>query len=112
MNGIVFFKTNQLARLKKFYIEMVGCSIWMDQGDCIIFSHGEFLFGFCQRDTIDTGGIITFFYNEKKQVDLFYEKFKEFADGKPRDNAKYPIYHFFSDDPEGRMLEFQYFYNI
>lgn len=112
MNGIVFFKTNMLDSLKKFYLEKVGCSVWMDQKDCIILSHGPFLFGFCQRETVDQNGIITFFYDEKEQVDQFYEKFKERADGEPRDNPNYPIYHFFTEDPEGRMLEFQYFYNL
>ena len=112
MNGIVFFKTNDLDRLKKFYLEAVECSIWMDQKDCVIFCHGEFLFGFCQRDSIDKCGILTFFYSNKEKVDFFYEKFKQIADGEPRDNPKYPIYHFFTEDPDGRMIEFQYFYNL
>ncbi|MFC1887263.1 VOC family protein [Candidatus Cloacimonadota bacterium] len=112
MNGIVFFKTRDLERLRKFYLEMVECSVWMDQEDCVIFCHGEFLFGFCKRDTVDKCGILTFFYNEKEKVDFFYEKFSQIADGEPRDNPKYPIYHFFTEDPEGRVLEFQYFYNI
>jgi len=112
VNGIVFFKTKDLKRLRKFYEETVGCSIWMDQGDCVIFSHGEFLFGFCNRESIDKCGIITFFYNEKSDVDRLYDKFKHISDNEPRDNPKYPIYHFFTKDPEGRILEFQYFYNL
>lgn len=112
MNGIVFFRTKQLALLRRFYLEEVGCSVWMDQGDCLIMSHGSFLFGFCQREDADTEGIITFFYPEKIRVDEFYRKFRKSADAAPRDNPRYPIYHFFCRDPEGRRLEFQYFYNL
>ncbi len=111
MSGIVFFKTQKLEELKKYYIEEVECQIWMDQGDCIIFQNGNFLFGFCQRDKIDKCGIITFYYDTKIEVDRFYEKFKETATSSPAENKKYPIHHFFTYDPEGRMLEFQYFLN-
>jgi len=111
-NGIVFFKTNKLDTLKNFYINKVECEIWMDQGDCIIFSHGNFLFGFCSRDKVDTNGILTFFYDEKDEVDRFYGKFKDTAKDKPKMNPNYPIYHFFTEDPEGRALEFQHFTNL
>jgi len=112
MNGIVFFKTRDLNMIKKFYLEAVECSVWMDQGDCVIFNHGDFLVGFCERDKVDKCGILTFFYNKKSEVDRLYSRFSQVADGEPRDNPKYPIYHFFTKDPEGRMLEFQYFYNL
>ena len=112
MNGIVFLKTKELNKLKDFYLNVVGCSIWMDQGDCIIFNHGEFLFGFCDRELTDTCGMLTFFYDQRSEVDRIFSKFSDTADGEPRDNPKYPIYHFFTKDPEGRVLEFQYFYNL
>jgi len=112
MSGVVFFKTNMLEVLKKFYLQEIECQLWMDQDDCLIFKNGNFLFGFCQRDKADIDGIITFFYDEKKEVDRFYVKLAEKADKAPRDNSKYSIYHFFSWDPEGRLLEFQYFYNL
>ena len=111
MSGIVFFKTNKLKELKKFYTEKVECKIWMDQGDCIIFQNGNFLFGFCQRDEIDNCGIITFYYETRNEVNRFYEKFKDTAIAPPAENKKYPIYHFFTYDPEDRMLEFQHFLN-
>jgi nitroreductase len=67
------------------------------------------LFGFCQREQVDKQGIITFFYDKKEEVDWFYEKFKEIAISEPSVNQKYGIYQFFTKDPEGRKLEFQYF---
>jgi len=112
MSGLVFFKTNKLEELKEFYLKNVECEIWMDQGDCCIFQNGNFQFGFCTRDYIETDGMITFYYDTKAEVDRFYEKFRDIADNAPRDNLKYPIYHFFARDPEGRILEFQYFYNL
>ena len=112
MSGIVFFKTRKLEEIRSFYINEVGCTMWMDQGDCIILQHDNFLIGFCQRDRVDTQGMITFYYESKEDVDRMYEIFSHTADGSPRDNEKYPIYHFFARDPENRILEFQYFYDL
>ena len=33
VSGIVFFKTRKLQELKAFYMEQIGCRLWMDQGD-------------------------------------------------------------------------------
>lgn len=109
MSGIVFFGTQKLKELKKFYLDQVGCELWLDQRDCLIFRHGNFLLGFCQREQVEKQGIITFFYEKKEEVDRFYEKFKEVAISPPVMNKKYGIYQFFAPDPEGRKLEFQYF---
>ena len=51
MCGIIFFKTQKLAELRNFYINKVGCELWMDQKDCLIFRAGNMLFGFCQPDS-------------------------------------------------------------
>ncbi len=109
MSGIVFFKTGILSEIKEFYIEQVGCRIWMDQGDCVILSHGNFLFGFCKRYDADIQGTITFFFCTKDDVDIMYEKLKSISSAKPELNQNYPIYNFFAKDPEGREIEFQSF---
>lgn len=109
ISGIVFFKTQKLEELKDFYINQVGASMWMDQGDCAILRYGDFLFGFCRRDKADLDALITFFYEKKEDVDRAYAKFKDIAVSPPRMNPKYPIYNFFARDPEGRSIEFQYF---
>jgi hypothetical protein len=109
VSGIVFFRTLKLEQLKNFYIGKVGCKMWMDQGDCIILKFGNMLVGFCQRDSADLDGLITFFYQDKEAVDRAYETFKETAQAAPVMNKKYNIYHFFARDPEGRGIEFQYF---
>ena len=109
MSGIVFFGTNKLDELKNFYINEVGCDIWLEQADCIIFRHGNFLLGFCRRAEADITGIVTFFFDSREEVDRFYKKFSSTAENPPAENEKYRIYHFFTRDPEGRKVEFQYF---
>ncbi len=109
MSGIVFFKTRELEKIKTFYTNVIGCDLWLDQGACIIFQHGNLLAGFCSSDKTETEGILTFFYPCAEQVDSMYQKIKLRADGPPRTNSKFRIYQFFARDPEGRTLEFQYF---
>jgi len=109
--GIVFVRTAKLDTLKDFYLNKVGCTLWLDQGGCAIFQHGNMLLGFCQGEEPELEGVFTFFYTDKTQVDSMYERFRESADGPPRDNPRYLIYHFYAKDPEGRSIEFQYFIN-
>lgn len=108
--GIVFFQTKIQSELGKFYKEKLGCDLWMDRGGCHIFQHGNMLFGLCQREVVDDLGMITFFYSSRKAVDEMYEKFKDYSVDKPKDNSYYRIYHFYAKDPEGRNIEFQYFW--
>jgi len=109
MNGIVFWKTGQLDKLKDFYVGTLDCEIWVEQEDCVIFRQGNLLVGFCQRDTAETDGLITFFYDTPEAVDRMYDRLRETAVGRPERREKYRIYNFFAADPEGRPLEFQCF---
>ncbi len=107
--GIVFFKTTKLDSLHDFYLDQVGCELWLDQGACQIFKHGNMLFGFCRSGEKDQQGVITFFYPTRAQVDSMYQKFESIAQAPPKMNEKFNIYHFYAKDPEGRLIEFQYF---
>jgi nitroreductase len=109
MSGIIFFKTQMLDELKSFYLRQVGCTLWLEQADCIILKHGNMLFGFCTRDRADKEGMITFFYDRKDDVDRMYGTFKDIAYSEPSTSDKYKVYQFFAHDPEGRAIEFQYF---
>ena len=109
MSGITFFRTRMLKELRNFYTIFIGCEIWLEQADCILFRHGNYIFGLCQREEADEAGLLTFFYETRNEVDRMYHKCAEVAAGKPADNDKYKIYQFFARDPEGRMLEFQCF---
>ncbi|MBU0983948.1 MAG: nitroreductase family protein [candidate division Zixibacteria bacterium] len=109
MSGILFLRTQQLEALKTFYTATIGADVWLDQDDCCIFRHGNFLFGFCTRDAVDTHALLTFVYDNPARVDAMYDIMKDRAAGAPSHNDKYAIYQFFATDPEGRMLEFQHF---
>ncbi len=110
MAGIVFLKTKNLEEVKSFYSK-IGAKVWIDQTDCIIFKHDNFLFGFCERDGISTGWLLTFFYETRVEVDRMYEilNLGNKNISPPVMNEKYNIYHFFTTDPEGRDIEFQVF---
>jgi len=107
--GIVFFQTADFDAVTAFYRDRVGCSIWLDQGACLILRHGNQLLGFCRSAKAETCGTLTFFYRTAAEVDAMYEKFKDVAVSEPRENTKYKIYHFYARDPENRSVEFQAF---
>ena len=107
--GIVFFRTTMLQEIVEFYVSDVGMHVWLEQEDCIILSHGNLLLGFCQRETSEVEGMITFFYSAKEDVDAMYSMLSHIATSQPTTNEKYQIYQFFALDPENRALEFQAF---
>jgi len=109
--GIIFFQTKKLDELADFYMNKIGCELWLDQGGCKIFQFENMLFGFCQRDNVDEQGMITFYYPSHEEVNQMYNQMKDIALSEPKDNPNYKIYHFFAKDPEGRNIEFQYFWD-
>lgn len=109
MAGIVFLRTTQLERMRAFYTERIGMSVWLEQPDIAILRHGNLLIGFHGQASADLDGLITFFYETREEVDAMYERVRDIASTEPRENSKYRIYNFFAVDPEGRKLEFQHF---
>jgi hypothetical protein len=107
--GIVFFRTTMLQEIVEFYVSEVGMHIWLEQADCVILSHGNLLLGFCDRDTPEVDGMITFFYPTREDVDAMYNLLNHIATSEPKEFEKYEIYQFFAQDPEGRAIEFQAF---
>ena len=107
--GITFIRTAMMDTLKHFYLKEVGCDLWLDQGGCAIFQHGNQLFGFCEAAEAELEGLLTFFYTNTEMVDYMYGKLSNVADAPPMKNPKYRIYHFYAHDPEGRRIEFQVF---
>ncbi len=95
--------------ISEFYTNKLGMEVWLGQPDCTIFHHENLLIGFCQRDTAEVEGMITFFYTTKEEVDTVFQQVSDSAEGEPKENRRYNIYQFFGRDPEGRSLEFQIF---
>ena len=108
-SGIIFFRTADLKSLDDFYIDQVGCEMWVNQGACHIYRYGNLILGFCESEEAEVEGMITFFYPKKEDIDLLHEKFEDVAQATPKVNQRIQIYHFFVSDPEGRAVEFQHF---
>jgi len=111
MSGLVFLGTKKMDEINEFYINKIGMKLWLNQGGCRIFQHGNMLLGFCERDEANTEGIYTFFYETREELDAVYLKFAEISENPPRYNSEYDIYHFFCRDPENRIIELQKFEN-
>lgn len=109
MTGIVFFGSTDYQSIASFYVEEVGAGVWLEQSACTILAYDNLLFGFCESDATETDGVLTFVTEDRAGVDAFYEQFAEHAESEPSVNEDYDIYHFFAEDPEGRMMEFQTF---
>ncbi len=109
MSGIIFFKTQKIDELERFYTGKLDMSVWLRQEDCIVLRHENLLLGLCTRAEVDRAGMITIVYRTREEVDAMYVRLKEMASTEPKVNEKYRIYHFFAQDPEARALEFQCF---
>lgn len=108
----MFFATEKLSDLVSFYTRRLGMNVWIEQEGCTILNAGDFAIGFCQRDRADTNGIITFLCATENDVEERFSMLSDLADGPPRVNERYRIFHFFLRDPEGRRLEVQKFLDL
>jgi nitroreductase len=109
MSGIVFFATRELERVRRFYTGEIGMREWLDQGDCLVLSHGNLKIGFHATGKSDIDALITVFYSDRADVDAAHARLAGIAEAAPVPDEKHRIYHFFARDPEGRRLEFQSF---
>lgn len=113
-NGsIAFFGTTDLERTHQFYSELLGLSLYRDQGLCRIYAvPGGGLLGFCQHMAVtaqDKSPIITLLTED---VDGKYQKLARSGIevvSKPQANTRFRIYHFFVKDPNGYTVEIQKF---
>jgi catechol 2,3-dioxygenase-like lactoylglutathione lyase family enzyme len=111
---ITFLYTQDLAATARFYEEVVGLELKLDQGSCRIYKVSQDGYiGFCQRSDVPDGTsdrvILTLVTPE---VDGWYEYLR--AQGvafekPPATNPKYDIYHCFLRDPNGYLVEIQRF---
>ena len=110
---IVFLGTQDLQATDHFYRLTLGLELYKDQGVCRIYSvPGGGRIGFCTHVPVvkgDRSPIITFVVDE---VDQFYHRLVAagvVVPHAPQENARYRIYHFFTQDPNGYTLEVQRF---
>jgi len=110
---VTFLYTPDLATTARFYEQVLGLELVLDQGTCRIYrvSRDGFV-GFCQKDGVEPRPqtiILTFVTPD---VDGWYERLTAQGvsfDKPPTLNPQYNIYHCFLRDPNGYLLEIQRF---
>jgi catechol 2,3-dioxygenase-like lactoylglutathione lyase family enzyme len=110
---ITFLYTRDLATTARFYEQVLGLPLAVDQGDCRIYRLGDTGYvGFCQRDGAPerpSGVILTIVTPE---VDRWYRHLSDRGavfEKPPALNPRYNIYHCFLRDPNGYLIEIQRF---
>ncbi len=110
---ITFLYTRDLKQTARFYEELMGLPLALDQGGCRIYRvAGSAYLGFCERETAPEqpeGVIVTFVTPE---VDGWYEMLSALGvtfEKAPAFNPAYNIYHCFLRDPNGYLIEIQHF---
>ena len=108
---ITFCATTDLEATSRFYGEILGLPLVLDQGRCRIWlAAGHGYIGFCRRDSVSTQGVILTLVSE--HVDEWYQRLKEggvTVEKAPAFNPEYGIYHLFCRDPSGYLVEIQRF---
>lgn len=110
---ITFIYVQELETSRKFYEELVGFRLILDQGGCrVVETAGGGYLGYCTRvnKPQSRDGIILTLVTS--QVDEWYLYFVDKGINipePPKVNPNYNIYHFFLKDPDGYILEFQQF---
>lgn len=110
---ITFLGTKDLKKTSLFYKNILGLTLYKDQGICQIFNiTSGAKIGFCTHmsvDIKDRNPIITLVTED---VDKMYDKIVKAGvviPKTPEFNKKFNIYHFFLKDPNGYTLEIQKF---
>ena len=108
-----FLYTRDLAATARFYENVMGLQLALDQDDCRIYRVAESAFlGFCQRADVPDSpqGIILTIITQ--QVDAWYLHLRGQGvtfEKEPAFNPDYEIYHCFLRDPNGYLIEIQRF---
>jgi catechol 2,3-dioxygenase-like lactoylglutathione lyase family enzyme len=114
--AITFLKTTDLQATTRFYTQVLGLELALDQGSCRIFRiRPGALLGFCTFDSAPTAGvptanvILTLVVEDVDQACAELEAAGAPIEVRPRLNQRYNIYQFFARDPNGYLIEVQRF---
>ncbi len=113
---VTFLYAANLEESSRFYRDVLGLQLVLDQGPCQIFRVAADAFlGVCQcgeaRPVSPEGVIVTLV---SADVDGWYEKLMATGvdvEAPPALNERYNIYHIFLRDPDGYTLEIQQFHD-
>jgi catechol 2,3-dioxygenase-like lactoylglutathione lyase family enzyme len=109
---ITFCYTRDLRMTARFYEEVIGLPLALDQGGCRIYRvAGSAYVGFCEReDAARPAGVLLTFVTD--DVDGWHERLASAGvefDKTPEHNPEYAITHCFCRDPNGYVIEIQRF---
>ncbi len=107
-----FYPCKDIEETTEFYVNIIGLTLFQDQGKARIFDSGYGYLGFCQYDhgILATQTCISFNLKDQKEVDDYYTHFKELkVEGllPPKKHNQFDVYSFFMKDPNGYQIEFQ-----
>lgn len=116
---ITFLYTLDLTASSLFYEDILGLSLWLDQGTCRIYHvcAGSYI-GICQVSEHSKGRLATDVQHNviitlvTPEVDAWYDRLQQrgvIFEKPPEFNPHYSIYHCFLHDPNGYLIEIQDF---
>jgi catechol 2,3-dioxygenase-like lactoylglutathione lyase family enzyme len=110
---ITFLYTHDLSKTARFYENVLGLPLKLDQGTCKIYTvtAGSFL-GFCERVGAGQSYTNVILTLVTSQVDEWFEYLSSQGitfEKPPTINPDYNIYHCFLRDPNGYLIEIQEF---
>lgn len=109
---ITFCYCDDLQAVARFYEDVLGLPLKLDQGSCRIYRVTETAYlGFCTREDAPrpSGVILTLVTDD---VNGWHRRLTErgvIFDKPPAYNPKFKIYHCFLRDPAGYLIEIQRF---
>mgnify|MGYP000449928966 CR=1 FL=1 len=109
---VTFLLVSDLERSARFYGEMLGLEMVLDQGDCRIYRAArEAFLGLCRRQgrSGQDAVIVTLVSDD---VDGHHQRLMAAGapcDREPQLNPTYNVYHAFYRDPDGFLVEIQRF---
>lgn len=110
---IAFYRTNDMEATHRFYAGALGLELVLDQGACRIFRVNDDAYvGFCGDGEVPQPASSVVITLVADDVSAWYERCLLaglVVDGPPRTNAKFGIFHFYVDAPDGYRLEVQRF---
>jgi catechol 2,3-dioxygenase-like lactoylglutathione lyase family enzyme len=110
---ITFLYTRDLETTARFYEEVMGLPLTLDQGSCRIYRiNGDAYLGFCQRESapeVPSGIIFTLVTDAVDEWYTYLQAQGVDFEKPPETNPEYDIYHCFLRDPNGYLIEIQQF---
>lgn len=110
---ITFLYTRNLEETARFYEQIVGLPLALDQGNCRIYQvTDEAFIGFCERAETSTepqGIILTLVTADVDPWHQYLDNQGVTFEKRPTLNPTYNIYHCFLRDPNGYLIEIQKF---